>query len=287
MIRQSFLQVEEGFCCVVEHIPDVHRATLILFSGFGQTKCEYAFFYSRLAKWMSQRGILTIQWDYRGHGDSSHQLEDITWHHLQNDACALMASVVREYGHQPLYLLGKGIGYTLASQMANAFPVNGALAFYPHVPRPGHVDVLLQTLGMANEPVLNLADALAAFKGFDSQLTPDEQRTLMYFQNLGGYPENLKGQQVQAHFLRELDALAPDNVPCPVLLLAGHNDLMRDAREEMMRQVQGEYQVRAFASGPTHYLSADGLDNVILAVSSCLEEELYGQTFETSQQLAP
>lgn len=96
------------------------RAVMILIHD----KSEHSNRYQELARYMAERGILTLAPDLRGHGKTLQETDtpgffanDNGWNRVLGDLSALVEISQEEFGSLPLLLLGHGLGAVLGRDL--------------------------------------------------------------------------------------------------------------------------------------------------------------------------
>ena len=94
MPNQTWLVEGSVRLLTVQHFPDVVLpiGAAVLLPGFSHAMCDLDYLMSRLARRLAAQGLMTVQVDLRGHGDSSSRLEDIDLDTLDRKSTRLNSS---------------------------------------------------------------------------------------------------------------------------------------------------------------------------------------------------
>lgn len=106
---QEYLEYDNRKLFLAKHSPDNPSSVVVLLSGLGYTKNEYAYFYSKLARKLSNVQAI-IQFDYSGHGDSDGDFSDATVPVLVQDVKSVIRYCKLQYPNLPLTIISHGIG---------------------------------------------------------------------------------------------------------------------------------------------------------------------------------
>lgn len=211
---QHYFQVNNHKLLVASSIPSHPQAVVVLLSGFGQTKNEYAFFYTKLTRQLEMRSIATYQYDYFGCGDSDGELHEATFQLLVNDAKQFMCFISNKHANLPLIIISRGIGTWISATLDIAISL--WIIWNPVSSTPS--SVIQELLANHPEELIEIAD----LPHFDSSL-----KWKLFYEGLGNDWWLLRGelfsrQQLSSLLSLELKALnnAISNTEC-VLLLAG------------------------------------------------------------------
>lgn len=153
-VEQFYFHINQHKLLVASTAPPRPRAVVVLLSGFGQTKNEYAFFYAKLARQLAQCSIAAYQYDYYGCGDSDGELHEATFELLVNDAQQFMQAVVRQYGDVPLIIVSRGIGTWISAYLEIA--VSQWIIWNPVSSNPS--SVIHELLAEHVEELIEIAD---------------------------------------------------------------------------------------------------------------------------------
>jgi uncharacterized protein len=100
---------------------DVRNSATVLVHGGGVTRDEGGFF-TRLAEGLADAGLLSLRFDFRGHGESDGRQEDLTISGVVNDIRAAVEHVRAETGSGPVNVIGASFGGGLAAFYASRYP---------------------------------------------------------------------------------------------------------------------------------------------------------------------
>ncbi len=81
---------------------------IILLSGYGQTKTEFAYFYSALARRLADR-FTVVQFDYYGCGESDGNIEDVTIQILEENISSVFQYVKKTFQNSRVSIISRGI----------------------------------------------------------------------------------------------------------------------------------------------------------------------------------
>jgi alpha-beta hydrolase superfamily lysophospholipase len=96
-------------------------SSIVLVHGGGVTREEGGFF-TRLAGGLAERGVASLRFDLRGHGESAGQQEDLTLSGVVNDIHAAVAELRRLAGDVPVNVLGASFGGGICAYFTAHYP---------------------------------------------------------------------------------------------------------------------------------------------------------------------
>jgi uncharacterized protein len=99
----------------------VRGPAVVLVHGGGVTREEGGFF-ARLASGLAEAGLPSLRFDFRAHGDSEGQGEDLTIAGVANDIRAAIINVREMTGSGPVSLIGASFGGGISAFFAARYP---------------------------------------------------------------------------------------------------------------------------------------------------------------------
>jgi pimeloyl-ACP methyl ester carboxylesterase len=110
----------------------VRGPAVVLVHGGGVTREEGGFF-ARLASGLAEAGLPSLRFDFRAHGDSEGEGEDLTIAGVANDIRAAVTHVREATGSGPVSLIGASFGGGISAFFAARHPdqVRGLVLFNP------------------------------------------------------------------------------------------------------------------------------------------------------------
>jgi|GEM_PF-3373733 len=198
-----------------------NRWGCLFFPGFGQTKAGSYFIFSRLAQRLSAF-MPTLQFDYRGWGDSQGESVDCTLESLLTDAGEAVRELQRRTGCEYLMMIGAGFGNWIAARAGNRTPPAALVLLSPYR-EP------LTALWREAVPV-PLTDEFVDTARLGDWSTGGPLLTT--FQRLGEGLNRSKGIRVSAGLLEGLTSIHPvvwlKDYPGPVLEVQAAGELQLD-----------------------------------------------------------
>ncbi|MFF5085480.1 alpha/beta hydrolase [Actinoplanes sp. NPDC000266] len=94
---------------------------IVFVHGGGVTREEGGFF-TRLAAGLAQRGVASLRFDLRGHGESEGRQEDLTLSAVVNDIHAATAHLRQLSGDVPMNVLGASFGGGISAYFTASYP---------------------------------------------------------------------------------------------------------------------------------------------------------------------
>lgn len=106
--------------------------TAVLVHGGGVTRHEGGFF-TRLVEGLAAKGIASLRFDLRAHGESEGRQEELTISGILNDIRAAVAHVRDLAGSQPVSLIGASFGGGISAFFASRYPeqIHGLVLLNP------------------------------------------------------------------------------------------------------------------------------------------------------------
>jgi pimeloyl-ACP methyl ester carboxylesterase len=101
--------------------PGISGNATVLVHGGGVTRHEGGFF-TRVAHGLSEAGIPSLRFDFRGHGESEGRQEDLTISGVVNDIRAAVEHVKTETGSRQVNLIGTSFGGGISAFYASRYP---------------------------------------------------------------------------------------------------------------------------------------------------------------------
>lgn len=125
-LRQVVIPVRNGHLFSVMHEP-VHEGkgeVFLFLHGYGMFKEEHLNLYHRMGQYFSARGYNAVLFDYRGCGDSSGDLLDVTIRSMYEDVKTMIAYLNETYPGLRISLVAKGISVPLATQLSREVSIH-------------------------------------------------------------------------------------------------------------------------------------------------------------------
>lgn len=208
MPTQGWIIHKGGFLSLISHWPRDQRPNLgvVLAAGFSQPMCDTDYFMSKLARRLANSGTYVLQFDMRGHGDSSGELEDVTLQSLREDLQVAVDYARQQTGEKTL-CIGRGLSLTLMAELVNISAADGTAGINPYCLKPYEVKKTWE--GLCSEKY-ELSDI---FEGTDyAALSDFSPEKIAFFDALGADIINLHGQRISGQLFEELKSYAPDSV---------------------------------------------------------------------------
>jgi len=105
------------------HVPSVQEESpvVIMFHGFTGNKIENARLFVNLSRALCERGIGSVRFDFRGHGEGPGSFEDFDIEQAISDAKAVVekASKFKEFNESGMGILGLSMGGQIAIRVAH------------------------------------------------------------------------------------------------------------------------------------------------------------------------
>jgi hypothetical protein len=101
------------------------NSSIVLVHGGGVTQEEGGFF-TRLAGGLAERGVASLRFDLRGHGESAGRQEDLTLSGVVNDIHAAVTEVRRLTGDGSVNVLGASFGGGICAYFTAHYPADVA-----------------------------------------------------------------------------------------------------------------------------------------------------------------
>ena len=175
--------------------PSSTDTIVILFSGLGFPMSDRDYFMSRIATEI-QEFATVYQFDLRGHGDHSIDLEQTTLNGMKADICNILQEVIKECEH-PVSCIARGISPLLCMQVSKELGENticGIIGFNPYMIDNKKLKTLFYE-------IYSQDDLIAVEK---YSMNPDFKSVL---RAMGADIEYIKGESIPVEFFRELDQL--------------------------------------------------------------------------------
>ena len=194
MITQEWVMCNGKRLCVVTNIETKikYRKCIVFLPGFSQTKAGSYFLFTQICNSLAEN-IATIQFDYRGFGDSEGESEEVDLKTMYQDAREITKWIYRKNICETYTYIGHGVGNYLAAILASEMYGADAILVAPQ-PDP------LKSIVKFN----SIVQAVEDFKG-DTVDTGDlckwDENTDEFFAILGGRLNRSKGIVVKRDFL--------------------------------------------------------------------------------------
>ncbi|WP_242608784.1 alpha/beta hydrolase [Actinomadura formosensis] len=95
----------------------------VLVHGGGVTREEGGFF-TRLAFGLAQKGLCSLRFDFRGHGESDGRQEDLTLSSITNDIRAAVDYLRSETGGEQVNIIGTSFGGGISALFTSRYPLS-------------------------------------------------------------------------------------------------------------------------------------------------------------------
>lgn len=191
MVFQFWINQRTRHLTGVYHRPTGNKSqvAVLLIAGFSQPMCDIDYFMSRLARFLSSRGIHAFQLDPYGAGDSSGLLEEITCSTLTN-SLLMGIHYIKKQGFSTVFCISRGLPAYIFSEISRSLSCNiSVIGLNPYIGSP-HLDSALLT-----EEYYEL---------FDLYKTFPLKYVNLFLEDIGAKPSNLRGQKVSSVLLREV-----------------------------------------------------------------------------------
>jgi pimeloyl-ACP methyl ester carboxylesterase len=164
---------------------------VLFLHGFGQTKAGSYFLFSRMAQQLSTFAT-TMQFDFRGFGDSTGETEEVVMKNLISDARAALEELKRHSNCTDIFLVGSGFGNWVGLQLLLENEELNMIFLSPYSYKD--VQAILPILNNVHSKKLDTFD-LGDW---------DDHNILNFFTRVGEGLNRSRGIKVQTQFLREL-----------------------------------------------------------------------------------
>ncbi|WP_155610630.1 alpha/beta hydrolase [Paenibacillus woosongensis] len=137
MIRLNVEQVyienhnaQESLFCLLEN-SKCNNTWIIGIHGLFQDKCESWFLLSKLARMARELDVSVCRFDFRGSGDSTGDLMDLSLRDFFEDGALIINYVSENYKPSKIILLGVGFGCLVATKLAIDAGINDIILINP------------------------------------------------------------------------------------------------------------------------------------------------------------
>ena len=185
----------------------------MFFSGFTHQKNEIFSIYSKFAQLLSKQRYNCVQFDYRGHGDSSGELEGISFEDMVHDA-ELCYRYFNEINPIDTFVTF-GLGTTIGAALVEKYKLTNFIAWSPKF-----------------EPFLSsieLFDEIASDSIYELNHYSSNVKVVNFLRSLGCETNNFSGSRVSAGFFDSLVYLKPVDILCKnitnILIVNAEKDL--------------------------------------------------------------
>lgn len=163
MINQLYIDENDNFLAAVSYIPEYSDVCAVFVHAYSNWKDEHDFMFCRMASAFMSKGISSILFDMRGHGESDRRLEEISFDTMIHDIAAAV-EYARKNISDKIYIVTVGFSTRLCVE-AVSDRVEGIIMLSPEMEIPQSLKRLAeydgQTIGYVMEHVQN-TDELAA-----------------------------------------------------------------------------------------------------------------------------
>jgi len=202
-----------GEGCAIVHKADREGRLVVTLPGLGQTMSEKCYLFSGLRQYLAREPVSFLQLEYRGHGDSDGDLEQVTISTMIEDAVSAVGGLIKE-GFTPTTIIL--VGHALGSYIAmKSIPVlkNTTSAKYvpilisPPLSSPAYSNILHRE-GLQELDRNGIASVEALVPGSNYFTLSDfELSQLEFMARLGGHMTQLHGQKLSKCFLDECNTI--------------------------------------------------------------------------------
>ncbi len=192
MISQLWINNKGYSLMGISHWPESGsiKAGAVLMAGFSQPKCDEDFIMSKLARRLADEGIFVLQFDPRGHGDSSFMLEDVTLGTIREDIKSSI-EFVKGIAGANIFGVGRGLSAAILAETAGYVGLKGVAGISPYC-----LDKLIskEIWGHMKPGVYEAAEIVDR----------SEYDKCAFFEALGAKMGNLLGQRISSEMINEL-----------------------------------------------------------------------------------
>ncbi|GFN32197.1 alpha/beta fold hydrolase [Paenibacillus xylaniclasticus] len=125
-MRQTIIPVPNGhlFAVIHEPVQEAKGEVFLFLHGYGMFKEEHLSLYNRVGQHLSAEGYPCILFDYRGCGDSSGDLRDVTVQTMGEDILSMIAYIREAFPNALLSLVAKGVSIPIAAKLSGKVPIH-------------------------------------------------------------------------------------------------------------------------------------------------------------------
>ncbi|MBR5041358.1 MAG: hypothetical protein IKX68_09570 [Clostridiales bacterium] len=189
---QQLIDIDNTKRFVIWHIPQNQKTQwgFILFSGLGENLCDLDYFMKYLATDLCDNGILTLQIDLFGHGESSGDFDSIDESVLIQDIRHAV-SLLRGKGISKIGIITRGYISNLYPEIVEGNQISMFIGISPIMLNESAREEFLESYKYDSEQPL--------FSGFDSIEKSDTLITM-----LGSEPQNLYTERINKLFWEQI-----------------------------------------------------------------------------------
>lgn len=197
VVQQIFLHNKHCELFSVWRYPESIKEIAVLIAGFGHPACDKDYFMSNLAQDLVDCGVLAIQLDLCGHGDSDGELVHLSDDEIFQDIQLLIDLIKEDYFlmQKPITIISRGVMGICLSKMMTKLSVTRCLAIAPPLFTEELCNFIINSFQLMKCASYN--EYLCAENGLS------EQETKNLFELLGAHHSNLRGQLIPFSFLSE------------------------------------------------------------------------------------
>jgi pimeloyl-ACP methyl ester carboxylesterase len=201
MVTQCYIGCGNTTLAAEIHRPEAVRkakAAVVLAAGFSQPMCDVDYFMSKLSRRLCDLGFFVLQFDPRGHGDSSEDIGDITLKTLYCDFEQAINFAAKQSDSE-VYCVGRGLAATVFAGLSHLPLITGVAGINPFCVTGVECSRIWDGIGSG------VFEATDLFQGSDYVAYTDFDSEKVGFCNaLGALVYNLHGQVLSGDLLAEL-----------------------------------------------------------------------------------
>jgi len=257
--------------------PNGDIAMAVTLAGLGQAMGEKNYLFSCLRKKLAAAGICTVQYDYRGHGDSIGELGMACLESMVEDTLQVLQEITEEIQPRHVYLIGHALGAVVALKAAAEWPTFDfrLLLISPPLTALPHSDEIFDQAVLDRLHREGSIDAQALVPGYDYYTMSDfDFGQYHYISSLGAHLLYLHGQMISSRLIQQLDELDVKSLYTKARNAA--HVIIGEKNEELMRSVKDIRQTAVHVlSGVAHYYQHPAaMDTLISMIENIIKDDL-------------
>jgi hypothetical protein len=138
MINQNWLNNKHVKLAYTSISTDKHKSRygVVLLPGLSHSMCDLDYFMSKLARKLAQDHLYTMQFDPRGHGDSSGNFGEVDLDSLRDDIKSIINHVSNDKTTEHFFCIGRGLTASLLAEFISEPKVKGIIGITPYCVSP-------------------------------------------------------------------------------------------------------------------------------------------------------
>lgn len=197
MVTQEWVLCNGKRICVVTNIEEKikYKKCIVFLPGFSQTKAGAYFLFTQICDLLAEN-IATVQFDYRGFGDSEGESEEADLETMYQDAKEITNWVYRKNICDAYTYIGHGVGNYLAAKLVSDMMGTDAILIAPQLYPLKSVlkfNLIIKTIEDFDGDIIDTGDLYKWDKNMDD-----------FFAILGGRLNRSKGIVVKKVFLSQV-----------------------------------------------------------------------------------